>query len=67
MLSPLICPSRGSASTNQGKEIPVSVVLLVAHFGTRVCPRKITHGRTKGLRDAAFFRGEKNPNIHQTC
>lgn len=49
MLSPLICPSRGSAFTNQGREIPVSVILLAAHFGTRVCPGKTTHGRTKGL------------------
>lgn len=49
MLSPLICPSRGSASTNQGREIPVSVFLLAAHFGTWVCPGKTTHGRTKGL------------------
>lgn len=49
MLSPLICPSRGSASTNQGREIPASVFLLAARFGTRVCSGKITHARTKGL------------------
>lgn len=63
MLSPLICPSRGSASTNQGREIPVSVFLLAAHFGTRVCPGKITHGRTKGLEMMLLEadRGKKNP------
>ena len=71
MLSPLICPSRGSASTDQGREIPVSVFLMAAGFGTRVCSGKTTHGRIKGLvmllLEADKEKEKKKGNIHQTC